>query len=374
MKKGYKRLLFFQIIIFLILLLNSFISSILVKYGIVLFLGLLILLFKYFFGTEKDNHRFTKDALFEILITLLIFFILYYASGILFKFVKTDNFYTVYGFTLFIIPIVLTIILKEYLRYNMLRKAEGSKLLLITTCILFTFIDITNYMSVNNFSSAYNLFMFLAVTFIPAVSNNIACTYICKKAGYKPNIVWLLVMRLYYYLIPIIPNPSEYIASLIDVIVPLIIAYKVHSLMKGNVIVGKSEPMNKKDYILIGVASLFLIAVVYFTSGYFKYYALSIGSGSMLPSIKIGDVVIIEKLENKNVLEVGDVVAFSYHGVTVVHRIVNIVDAKAERYYYTKGDDNENVDNYIVYEDMIVGVVRMKIPYLGKPAVWLNNL
>ena len=29
---------------------------------------------------------------------------------------------------------------------------------------------------------------------------------------------------------------------------------------------------------------------------------------------------------------------------------------------------------YIIYENMIVGVVRFKIPYVGLPTVWLNRL
>ena len=125
---------------------------------------------------------------------------------------------------------------------------------------------------------------------------------------------------------------------------------------------------------LVLVVILIITTIVYLTSGYFKYYALSIATGSMSPEIKIGDVVIVEKIENKNELKEGQVIAFNYHGVTVVHRLVEIVEEKGENYYYTKGDDNKGKDNYIVYEDMIIGKIVVKIPYIGLPSVWLNNL
>ena len=130
----------------------------------------------------------------------------------------------------------------------------------------------------------------------------------------------------------------------------------------------------KKSDIVATLGTIFLlIVVVYMTSGYFKYYAISIGTGSMYPTIKIGDALVVEKLTDKKELKKGDIAVFKYHGVTIVHRVVKVVEEKDENYYYTKGDDNENNDNYVVYEDMIVGKVVFKVPFLGLPAVWLNR-
>ena len=43
-------------------------------------------------------------------------------------------------------------------------------------------------------------------------------------------------------------------------------------------------------------------------------------------------------------------------------------------YFYTKGDANEIEDGYPITEDMIVGVVNVKVPYIGLPTVLLNEL
>ena len=281
-KKGYNRLLLFQLIIFLILLLNSFVLSMLSKYYIVIFLLLITIVFKYFFGLEKDRNRYVKDVLLDILIILMIFFLIYYLSGIFIGFIRTDNYYSYYGITTFIIPLLLSIILKEYLRYNMLKKSEGNKLLVISTCILFIMIDLTNVISINIFTSVYKIFMFMALTLLPIVSENIVCTYISTKLGYKPNLLWLLVINLYSYLLPIVPNISDYLYSIIFIIFPVIIGYRTYLFMQKSNIRNTKNLLRKKEYISTILTCVFLIIVIYFTSGYFKYYAITIGSGSML--------------------------------------------------------------------------------------------
>ena len=124
MKRGYKRLLIFEIIIFITLLLNSFVSSVLSNYWMAIYLAVVLVLFKIFFGFEKDRHRYTKDAIFEEIIFLLIYFILFYLLGIIISFARVDNFYTLENMFKFVVPLVLILILKEYLRYMMLNKVN----------------------------------------------------------------------------------------------------------------------------------------------------------------------------------------------------------------------------------------------------------
>ena len=78
MKRGYKRLLFFEMFLFIILILNSFVWNILSNYMMIIYLIIVILLFKLFFGFEKDRHRYLKDIIMEFVIFLLTFFVLYY--------------------------------------------------------------------------------------------------------------------------------------------------------------------------------------------------------------------------------------------------------------------------------------------------------
>ena len=95
----------------------------------------------------------------------------------------------------------------------------------------------------------------------------------------------------------------------------------------------------------------------------------------MEEAISKGDIVIIEKIDdNYETLELNQVIAYRYNKIIVVHRLVRKVIINDEVYFYTKGDANNEVDNYQVTKDMIIGVVNHKIPYIGYPTVWLNEL
>ena len=112
--------------------------------------------------------------------------------------------------------------------------------------------------------------------------------------------------------------------------------------------------------------------LVYFVSGYFRYYAVGIASGSMETVISRGDVVIVDR-EYGN-LEVNDILAYKYENKIIVHRIYKIYDNNNEYYIYTKGDANALYDKYKITKDMIIGVVKLKIPMIGYPTVLLNEI
>ncbi len=375
MKTSHKKLLILEIVLFFVLILNSFVSSILSRYNLILSLVALLLIIKLFFGFEKDRHRYTKDIIFEIFIFLLIFFLLYYLLGIIITFARTENYITWYGLTNFIIPIILVIVLKEIVRYMILQKTEGSRILLITTCLLFIFLDISNAIYYNNFSTKYESFLFVALSLLPAISTNIVCTYISKKTGYKPVIVYLIIVNTYSYLMPIVPNPNEYISSMVQFLLPIVLGYRIYCFYEREKDKEVSRNYNKRRILPLVIPTIIIITLVYFVSGYFHYYAVAVASGSMNPKIHKGDVVIIEKIDKKyELLKEGQVIAYRYDGIIIVHRLEKIIKEDGKYYFYTKGDANTMPDNWVVEEEMIIGVVNYKIAYIGLPTVWLNEL
>ncbi len=375
MKKGYVRLLIFQIVVIILLLLNSFVLSILSDYKMFIFMLILIFLFKIFFGFEKDRHRYIKDIVLEEFIFLLTFFLLYYLSGLIFSFAKTGNYYTVKSMLTYVLPLILNIIVKEYFRYEMLQKSEGNNLLIVVSVILFFLLDVTNSLYYGSYSTNYTAFTFIALTILPAITENIALTYVNIKVGYKPGIIYLLVTKLYQILLPIIPNPNEYIVSVIRLLLPCIFAYRVYLFFKKDADERIRRDYNKKRLSNLIVPTLIVIFIVYITSGYFHFHAVAIASGSMTPNIRKGDVVVIEKIDGKfDELKEGQVIAFKYGNTIIVHRLINILKVEDKYYFYTKGDANADIDKWVVNENMVIGIVNIKVPYIGLPTVWLNEL
>ena len=376
MKSGSKRLLIFEILIILLLFLNNFVSSILRGYVEVILLIVLLFLFYLLFGFEKDRHHLWKNVCIEIIIFLLIFFILYYLLGIIISFTKVNNYYTLVGLKNIFIPMISIIILKEILRYMMIKKAFDYRVLHIFACIFFIAFDLVGKFDISTFKTKYDTFVFVATIFLPIISKNILCSYVSYHVGYKPVIMYLLIVELYGYLMPIIPNPSQFVYSVIWLVVPLLLLYRIYNYLKKEKHDIKLErDYQRKKFVSLILPTAVVIFLVYIVSGYFHYQAIVIASGSMEDGISKGDIVIVEKIDdNTDLLEKGDVIAYRYNKIIIVHRLVNKIVSGGETYFYTKGDANNNIDNYKITKDMIIGVVNHKIPYIGYPTIWIKEL
>ncbi len=374
-KNPYIRICLFELLLLLVLCVNSFIYNFLSNYYMIAFLIIILLLFKFTFGFEKDRHRHTKDVIVNILIFLMTFFILYYLFGITIGFVRNAGYYSIYGFTNFTLRITIYVILREFLRYQMLNKCDGNRFSTSFNILLFMFLDISNNVFFYTFSDKYNIFIFFALYLLPSLGTNLLGTYLSKKTGYKPLIFYMLVMELYTYLLPIYPNPNKYLASIINFTVPMILLYKQYSYFRKESDEDIPRNYNKKGLPWLVICLVLTIVLVYFSSGYFHYHAVAVASGSMHPVIEKGDVVIVERVDDDfGRVQVGDVIAFNYNGTIVVHRVINIIQDRSEYFFYTKGDANEGNDNFVVEMDMLKGIVKYRIPFIGYPTVWLNRL
>lgn len=374
MKKSYIRIIVLTFTFSLFLLLNCFKLKLLGQNELNIILLLSLGAECFALGFEKDNHRYSKDITLEIIIILMAFFLLYYSSGILIGFAQNNNYLTVKSIINIILPILIYIPLKEFLRYHILTKSSESKILIATTCILFILIDNTIPLSLHTITFSKETFLLIALTFLPSITENILCTYLSLHLGYKPGIIYLIIMNLYKYILPIIPNPNEYLYSLIFLILPLIVLVKIKNYFKQDRINEQSYSNykeNKRELISFIPLIILIIVLVCTVSNYFRFYAIAIASGSMTPHISKGDVVIVDK-KFKN-LEIGDVLAYKYEGKIIVHRVYKIINNNNEYFIYTKGDANKDFDNYKITEDMFIGVVKIKIPLIGYPTVLLNE-
>ena len=378
--KSYYTIFLFETVMMFLVILNSFNSSLSNVYVLPFILFICDVIFFFVLGFEKKNKRLNKIVNFDIFLFSMVFLILYYLFGIIIGFAESNGYLTLYGLTFFIIPTILKIVFKEHLRNSLLTKSGKNKFLIVYSVILFIMIDILPAISILKMTDAHEVFIFTALVLLPSITVNIFATYVNIKVGYMPVIICLLIISLYQYVIPIIPNPSEYLKSIIDFILPILVLFKVRKIV--NEYSDKDEEIDRNyrrsAVIMLIIPITLTIIVVYFVSGYFRYYALAIASGSMHPVFDRGSVVITEqvkdKYDNYNKLKEGEIIAFKADKIIVVHRLIRIVNTGDEVFYYTKGDANEEEDNYLIKKENIIGIVRFKIPYIGYPTVWFSEI
>ncbi len=128
--------------------------------------------------------------------------------------------------------------------------------------------------------------------------------------------------------------------------------------------------------------------------------AVAVESGSMLPNIGIGDVVIIQSAHRTQIIshtegtlsgytsfdEYGDVILYRKYGSStdtpIIHRAMEWVEEGEPMWsggpvaphsgYITKGDNNRDIDQKTstsrlepVKEEWIIGVARWHVPWVG---------
>ena len=373
MKKSYIKIIIFTFVFILVFLLNSFVFKFFSQFSLDILLVFLLFIVYFLFGFEKDRHRYTKNVILEILIFMISFFLIYYFFGIFIGLAKTVNLSISFVLS-FILPLIFYIIIKEFLRYQLLQKASESKILISLVCIFFICLDNTIVFASHSFSFNREMFLVLALTFLPSLMENILCTFMSLKVGYFPCIIYLLLIKLYFYVMPIVPNPSEYVYSLVFFLLPCFLMWHVNRfLLKDRTNDNLDNGIQKRKFVLLCYVPLILIvsALVYFISGYFRYYAIAIASGSMEKTFSKGDVVIVDKMFND--LNNGDIIAYYYENKIIVHRICNIIKNDDDYFVYTKGDANLEMDNYKITKDMVIGKVYYVIPLIGYPTVYLNE-
>lgn len=377
--KSYYIIFLFETIIMFLVVLNSFNSNFSNVYILPFILFICDFIFFFVLGFEKKNKRLNKIVNFDVFMSSMIFLILYYLFGIIIGYAESKNYLTLYGLTIFIIPTILKIVFKEHLRNSFLTKSGNNKFLIIYTLLLFIMIDILPSLSMLKING-HDIFIFIALVLLPSITVNIFATYINIKVGFMPVIIYLLILSLYQYIVPIVPDPNEYLKAIIDFVLPILILFivrkNINKYSDGDEEIDRNY--NKSTIVISIIPIILVIVIVYFISGYFKYYALAIASGSMYPVFDRGSIVIIEqvndKYDNYNKLNEGEIIAYRTEKNIIVHRLIRIVNTGDELIYYTKGDANSDEDDYLIKKENIIGIVRVKIPYIGYPTVWFSEI
>lgn len=104
--------------------------------------------------------------------------------------------------------------------------------------------------------------------------------------------------------------------------------------------------------------------------GFRSYIVLS---GSMEPTLQVGDLIVSRQVGEEQVA-VGDIITFQdADGLTVTHRVANIIPKDGETLYQTKGDHNNVNDVGLISIENIRGKYLFKIGGFGKIATGIAS-
>jgi signal peptidase len=103
--------------------------------------------------------------------------------------------------------------------------------------------------------------------------------------------------------------------------------------------------------------------------------SMVVRSGSMTPTIRTGDVVVVRPIAPTEA-EVGDIVTFKDPAGSdrlLVHRVRAISRSGDEVEVITKGDANSTQEHWKVPADGTIGTVAYRVPALGFAVSWIGS-
>ena len=303
-------------------------------------------------GYRKDKMTIlTRNILKVVVFHLLLIFVVMYGVGFFVGFLRNA-----YSRTLF----------------SMFENLIGPFLIIIFTIALIVFECFTGIRSID-FNDWSSVFRTTATIILPVIVKNTTLTYICYHVGYKLPILYRVVMDLYIFVVPVIPDLGEYVNSMISISLPLMIYISSFGMVDYHT--GKEEPViNSSNFDMLDIPiTIVLVIVVSLISGLFPHYMIGVGSESMSPALNKGDAVILKKVKDYNTLQKDDIIAYKKGKLVIVHRIVDIEKKNGKTFFITKGDANGGNDPNRVKSSQVKGIVVVRVPYIAYPTIMLNE-
>ena len=279
------------------------------------------------------------------------------------------------------IETIIIIILSEFLRREIVLFKTKNKYQKIIKNLLLIILLVLIDCSISDISKDFKTFSqfydYFGLIIVSSISKNIFLNYLVDKHGINTSLVYRLVMDIKIFFLPVTPKFNVFIESAIYLIYPYILYTVIYNMIEDKEL---ENAKKKKHNVILDIPFyIFGIIIVMLVSREFTYSMIAIGSGSMTGEFSKGDAVIYKRYDKKNStitskkLVKGDIIVFNMKDRVVVHRINDIYKLYGEDVYITKGDANESIDNWVVTQKDIIGVVKKKIKFIAWPSVWLSE-
>jgi len=263
---------------------------------------------------------------------------------------------------------------RAYLIKRGLHSRRNTTSILVLTTFLFVFIQITpNQLIGLTFARPDLLFEFIGKILITSITINLLASYLSYIGGATASIAYLGTLYAFEWFSPFLPNPHWTILALIGTIVPAIGFILVQNPNQEPNMQKKRHRRKKKSEQGWTAVAIFSVVMIFFSFGFFGVQPTVIYSGSMQPTLQVGDIALIQKTQVEN-LKQGDIIQYRKDNMTYVHRIYTITTDSQQTQIITKGDANPHPDPDPITPDQILGKSLFTIPQLGWIQIFMKNI
>lgn len=313
-----------------------------------------------------------KTVLLITVTFMLLYFTVFYLSGLRFGFVKATVPFNLQTLTKRILPILLIIISSEIIRRILhTQESATASALAFLACLLSELAIAGGLHSVATLNTMMDM---VGLTLFPAITAGTLCQFISARHGALPPIAYRSLLILTPYFIPIAPAIPDALRSFIVLLLPLVLLLFLRALYEKPKKCAMASPRTKRlGYISAALGILLSAGFILLVSCQFRFGTIVIATGSMTGELNIGDAIIYERYDDQLIKE-GTVIVFEKDRSLIIHRVVEIEHINGQTRYYTKGDANEDRDLGFVTDSNIKGITNFKISYIGYPSLWMHRI
>jgi len=319
-----------------------------------------------------------KDFVILGLGTALVQVVLYIIGGLFSGFGKSPYSFTPLGILENIFYVGSMLIGMELSRAWLITRfaKKHSFLVIILVTLLFTVISIP-LVQITGFKFQIESSNQVISYWLPLLAENLAAGMLVMTAGAGASLAYRGLLAAFWWLCPILPDLGWALKGLIGTVIPVIGVVVINDFYAAQAVRVKSRKKMRSDALPTGwiFTAITCVAILWFTTGVLPIKPSLIPSGSMVPVINPGDIVLIAPVKPE-LIKLGDIIEYknAKEKINIVHRVIEIGGDAGSRYFITKGDANNSPDADPVSPEAVIGKEIFNIPKVGWISMGVKGL
>lgn len=327
-------------------------------------------------GLKRIKSWFDKRVSIVAALVAIFYIIIYIDIGLFTGFGRSPVSFAPRALMLNLILVSSTLLGMEFSRGYII-KSFGRKRPFLTiglVTLLYSFISVS-IIGVLNFKDPVALSKFLGTEFLPVIAVNLLASYLALIGGPIASLAYRAPLVAIMWFSPVLPNLSWGTEALLGVMVPTMSFLAINQFIPpatlrrlgiSTEVRGFGKAVSKKFSLRFWVIiPIVCLLGVWIMTGLMGFQPTTVISGSMSPTMDVGDVAIVRQVSTDSI-EPGDIVQYwKEGGGMVIHRVIDVQDQGGTRLFITKGDANTTPDAQPVDPSQIRGKLILTIPKVG---------
>ena len=341
--------------------------------------GVLIAVVKYMPAYRPLGKRSKKNVFIQLALGMAAAQIMLYLIGGLFSgFGKSPSSFTLLGITENIFYVGMMLIGMELSRAWLVTRygKKNTFLVIFLATLVFTIVSIP-LGQITGFQLRITSSNQVISSWLPLLAENMAASLLVLTAGAGASLSFRGLLAAFWWLCPILPNLDWALKGLIGTVVPIIGIVAINNYYALQAARVKSRKRTRNASMPAGwiITAIIAVAIVWFAVGVFPIKPFLVPSGSMVPVIDPGDVVLVVPVQT-DAIKVGEIIEYrnSKENINIVHRVIAITGNASNMFFTTKGDANGSADSDPVSPQAVIGREIFVIPKIGWISIAVKKL